>query len=130
MSDFEELTSLTALLGDDSEANAKPRDRQSKTAKEAGKAKQAKGNSAKGTTTKGKQTKEGKAKQRKRKRYTSSTTPEQVKPVEEGPKVMTSIIISEEARDWLKRQGLSTKLSMSQQIDLLVRQEMKRRAKD
>ena len=129
MSDFEELTSLTALLDDDSEAKAKPRDRQSKTAKEAGKAKQAKGNSAKGTTTKGKQTKEGKAKQRKRKRYTSSTTPA-LKPVEEGPKVMTSIIISEEARDWLKRQSLSTKLSMSQQIDLLVRQEMKRRAKD
>ena len=125
MSDFEELTSLTALLDDDNEAKAKPRDRQSKTAKAAGKAKQ-----AKGTATKGKQTKEGKAKQRKRKRYTSSTTPEQVKPVEEGPKVMTSIIISEEARDWLKRQGLSTKLSMSQQIDLLVRQEMKRRAKD
>ena len=125
MTDFEELTSLTALLDDDSEAKAKPTDRQSKTAKAAGKAKQ-----AKGTTTKGKQTKEGKAKQRKRKRYTSSTTPEQVKPVEEGPKVMTSIIISEEARDWLKRQSLSTKLSMSQQIDLLVRQEMKRRAKD
>ena len=124
MTDFEELTSLTALLDDDSEAKAKPTDRQSKTAKAAGKAKQAKRNSAKG-----KQTKEGKAKQRKRKRYTSSTTPA-LKPVEEGPKVMTSIIISEEARDWLKRQSLSTKLSMSQQIDLLVRQEMKRRAKD
>ena len=129
MTDFEELTSLTALLDDEPEANAKPRDRQSKTTKAAGKAKQAKGNSAKGTTTKGKQTKEGKAKQRKRKRYTSSATPAP-KPVEEGPKVMTSIIISEEARDWLKRQGLSTKLSMSQQIEILVRHEMERLTED
>ncbi len=129
MNDFEELTSLTALLDDDSEA---------KPERSKARLKQAKSEKAKAQPSASKakpsivQAKQAKAKPRKRKRYTSTPIPNQIKaePAGESAKVMTSIIISEDLRDWLKLRSLSTRLSMSQQIEILLRKEMKRLAKD
>jgi len=41
-------------------------------------------------------------------------------------KVMTSIIISEDVRDWLRLKSITSKQSMSQQIEELVKKEMKK----
>ncbi len=103
MNAFEELTSLTALLDDEPQT--------------------------KGQVTKKPKGKQRQSKQSKRKSYTS-TIKAKPEPVADSPKIMTSIIISEDLRDWLKLQSVTSKLSMSQQIEVLVRKEMKRQTKD
>jgi len=114
--DFEELTSLTALIEPEQQQEipkARPeldsgKQEETPTLKTK---KQASKQTKKKTTSKN---------PRKQKRYTNATVGES------SSKVMTSIIISEDVRDWLRLKSITSKQSMSQQIEELVKKEMKK----
>jgi len=121
--DFEELTSLTALIEEPQKQGVIPKARpelgsgkKEENLNPNPKPKKPKPKQAKKTNTK----KPASKKPRTQKRYTNATVGET------SPKIMTSIIISEDVRDWLRIQSITTKQSMSQQIEELVKKEMKK----
>jgi len=123
--DFEELTSLTALIEDEPQKKqgvaSKKKSLQPQVAsmKEEEKLNPKTSKEKKQTP---KQTKKKTASKnpRKQKRYTNAMVGET------SSKVMTSIIISEDIRDWLRLKSITSKQSMSQQIEELVKKEMKK----
>jgi len=115
--DFEELTSLTALI----EEPTKKEDGKSKKEEESQNPTPNQNPKIQKAQTQTKPKKKTNSKLKPKKSY---ATPKEAG--ETPSKVMTSIIISEDVRDWLRIQSITTKQSMSQQIEELVKKEMKK----